>query len=126
MAWQRKDVTLQPLNDLLQEYGKQIQDVVFNSLETVAKETVKELKANSPKSTSGYAKGWTKTKRQQDWKHAYVLVYNNKKPWLTHLLNNGHAKRGGGRVMGDLHIDMASDYATERLEEIAIKELSKL
>ena len=126
MAWKIKDVTLQPLNEILQEYGEEVQDVVFNSLDEVAKETVKEVRANSPVLSGGYAKGWTKTKVTKDWKRIKVTVYNKLKPGLTHLLNDGHGLRGGGRVSGDHHIDMAEDYAIQRLEEITIKELSNI
>lgn len=121
-----KDVTLKPLNDILQKYGEEVQDLVFATLDQVAKDTVKEVKSNSPERTGRYKKGWSKTTIDKDWKGITVTVYNKTLPGLTHLLNDGHALRKGGRTNGDHHIDMAEDYAQERLEEIVLERLSKL
>jgi len=124
-----KDVTLQPLNEILQEYGEEVEELVFNSLRDVAKETSKELRSNSPRSGGNgvhYYKGWTQTPPTHDWKRISVTVYNKTKPWLTHLLNDGYALKKGGRVPGDYHIDMAEDFATDLLEKKVMEELSKL
>lgn len=122
-----KDISLKPLNDILQKYGEEVQDAVFNSIESVATETVKELKDLSPKNTGRYSKGWTKTKTKKDWKRVEVTVYNKNKRYLTSLLNDGYLRKGGKvRVKGDMHIDMAEDFATDRLEEITMEVLSKL
>lgn len=62
-----------------------------------------ELKATSPKSknkrrSGQYAKSWTKKKRGK------MIIIHNKEYQLTHLLEKGHAKRGGGRVEAKVHI----------------------
>ena len=124
-----RDITLEPLNKILQNYGDEVQELVLNSLDKVADETVKELKDNSPRSDNGkkhYWKGWTKTALDQSWHRVKIIIYNKNKPWLTHLLNSGYTRRNGKRVPGDMHIDMAEDYATDRLEEIAREEIEKL
>lgn len=124
-----RDITLEPLNRILQKYGEEVQEVVLSSLDKVADETVKELKDNSPRSDNGkkhYWKGWVKDKMNTTWHRVNIVIYNKNKPWLTHLLNSGYTRRNGKRVAGDMHIDMAEDYATDRLEEIAVEEISKL
>ena len=51
-------------------------------------------------------------------------VYNRTKPGLTHLLEKGHAKRGGGRVAGKPHIAPAEEYAVSELEAAIKRGLS--
>jgi hypothetical protein len=73
----------------------------------------KDLRETSPKDTGEYAKGWA---YRQEAPGSY-RVYNKKKPQLTHLLEHGHAKRGGGRVEGRPHIKPAVDRHIPQFEK---------
>ncbi len=94
----------------LADYSQDVVEKVNASSEKVGKETVKMLKATSPKKTGKYAKSWTmKTEKaigQPDLRiiHAKAPHYR-----LTHLLEHGHAKVGGGRVEGKPHIGPAEE-----------------
>ena len=46
-----------------------------------------------------------------------VTVYSRNRYWLAHLLEFGHAKRGGGRVSGRAHIAPAEALGIRQLEE---------
>lgn len=102
--------------DALNEYKKVTDDVVKASVDRVAKEAKSIAQSGSPVKSGGYQKGWATKKTSEKTGQITVTVYNRKKPGLTHLLEKGHAKRGGGRVAGRPHIAPAEEYAATELE----------
>ena len=115
-----KKITVDQLSDeimdALEEYKEMTDEVVQTAVDTVSKETKKIVKAGSPVQTGGYQKGWAVKKTSAKAGQVSITVYNRKKPGLTHLLEKGHAKRGGGRVAGQPHIAPAEQYAVSELE----------
>lgn len=56
-------------------------------------------------------------------KHSYLWYVNGDKYRVSHLLDKGHAKRGGGRVEGDGHVTnnakrIIAEYEKKVKEEI--------
>ena len=98
----------------LAEYSQDVVEKVNISSERVGKSAVKRLKETSPKRYGKYAKSWTMTTEkaigQPDLRiiHAKAPHYR-----LTHLLEHGHAKRGGGRVEGKPHIRPAEEMVIQ-------------
>ena len=98
----------------LADYSQDVAEKVNLSSERVGKEAVKRLKQTSPKRYGKYAKSWTMTTEkaigQPDLRiiHAKAPHYR-----LTHLLEHGHAKRGGGRVEGKPHIRPAEEMVIQ-------------
>lgn len=78
-----------------------------------AQRGVKELKSASGifGGSGGYAKGW-KNKLEKQRLGSSAIIYNEK-AGLPHLLENGHAKRGGGRVAGRTHIKPVEEKLVE-------------
>ena len=115
-----KKITVDRLSDeimdALEEYREMTDEVVQTAVDTVSKETKKLVQAGSPVQTGGYQKGWAVKKTSAKAGQVSITVYNRKKPGLTHLLEKGHAKRGGGRVAGQPHIAPAEQYAVSELE----------
>ena len=94
--------------------------VVKSSIKQVAKEVKEDIQANAPVGASGkYAGSWrTKATEETPTSISYT-VYATKKGYpLAHLLEFGHAKRGGGRTRAFPHIKHAEDRGAERLEEM--------
>lgn len=117
------------INDLAGEITKALKDYsedVEESLETakkaISKEAVSKLKsARTYHVRSGkYNAGWTVKKVGTSY-----VVYNSKAPGLTHLLEQGHAKRNGGRVRAFPHIAPVDDYVAEKFEEEVRKEIGR-
>lgn len=102
----------------LAKYSQEVIKKIDVSSERVGKEAVKQLKKTSPKRYGKYAKSWA-MKTERDVGQAHKRVVHAKSPHyrLTHLLEKGHAKVGGGRVEGIPHIGPA--------EEMVIKEFTK-
>lgn len=111
------------MREVIEEYlhAYVYEDVVPNleeALDEVSKEAVKRLKDASPKRAGGskkYAKGWS---RQRDKARIRVgwTIYN-KVSGLPHLLENGHAKRNGGRTRPIVHIAPVEAWAVEEAED---------
>ena len=108
----------------LQKYNADITEGIRQIGEEVATELQTDLQTNSPKQTGEYAKGW-KIQKNYEYRKVKFVVHNSKKPWLTHLLENGHAIRNGsGRVRAFPHIAPAEQRAVKEFEK-KVEELLK-
>lgn len=97
----------------IQAYTEDVSEAIDQAARDTAKAMAQDLRETSPKDTGEYAKGWTYRKEAP----GSYRVYNKKKPQLTHLLEHGHAKRGGGRVEGRPHIKPAEDRYVPEFEK---------
>lgn len=106
------------IEDILEEYGKSIAEELQDATQAVIKEGASKLKSSSPVRTGKYGKSW-KSKMEAGGSGAIGVVhgriYNKDHYRLTHLLENGHAKRGGGRVAPRPHIAAVNDWAQEEV-----------
>jgi hypothetical protein len=100
-----------------EEVGAAIEEAVKETAQAMAA----DLRETSPKKTGEYAKGWTYRKEAP----GSYRVYNKKKPQLTHLLEHGHAQRGGGRVEGRPHIKPAEERHALQLERKIVQILER-
>ena len=96
----------------LAEYSQDVVEKVNVSSEAVGKAAVKQLKQTSPKrpGSGKYAKSWAmKTEPEVGQPHKRIVHVKAPHYRLTHLLEKGHAKVGGGRVEGKPHIRPAEE-----------------
>ncbi|MBT2736163.1 HK97 gp10 family phage protein [Bacillus sp. ISL-7] len=105
----------------LQRYTNLVEEEVEISKNEVADQLVEELKQSSPEGiTAKYSKGWRVKEVGNK-----MIVHNKTRYQLTHLLEKGHAKTGGGRVPAKVHIAPAEEKAVneflDRVEQ-AIKQ----
>lgn len=105
----------------LEEYSEAIASDVKNVTRKVANKAKRELQQTSPERTGEYAKNWTTSVRSENSNSVEIAVHN-KIYQLPHLLEKGHAKRGGGRVDAIPHIKPVEEEASENLE----KEIKKV
>lgn len=101
------------VDEIASELAKYSQDVIEKvnvSSERVGKAAVRKLKATSPKASGDYAKSWAiKTEPGVGEPHKRIIHVKAPHHRLTHLLEHGHAKAGGGRVEGIPHIRPAEE-----------------
>lgn len=108
-----KDITIE-IEKAIREYTAEVEEGIARVIEADAKEAVNELQNISPKKTGKYAKGWT-VKKETSEDGIKMIIHNKNKPQLTHLLEFGHAKRGGGRVSGIPHIKPVEEKLIEQV-----------
>ncbi len=121
MAGVKIDGLADAISALMAEYAGSVLDDVKEVAGEVAKEAVEELKNTSPEGAGSkkghYKSGWASKVTTEGANSINVTIYNKKKPGLTHLLEKGHAKRGGGRVQGIEHIAPAEEKAVNEYEK---------
>ena len=107
----------------IQEYADVASEDVKTAVRKAGKNVKAEISANAPKRTGAYAKSWT-VKTEKETAHSLEVVVHSKNRYqIAHLLEHGHAKRGGGRVAGIPHIAPAEENAVKQLEEDIVKKL---
>ncbi len=110
--------------DGLTEYADLATDDMKAAVKKSAKTVRNEIQAGAPVRTGKYAKSWkTKTMKESS-SSLEVTVYSPTRYMLAHLLEHGHAKRGGGRVAAQPHIAPAEQTGVEQLEREIKRSLS--
>lgn len=110
------DNLAQEIMNGLKEYADLATDDLKQSVRKAGTTVRKEIAASAPKDTGAYAKSWTVKKTKETSNSLEVTVHSKKRYQLAHLLEHGHAKRGGGRVSARPHIAQAEESAIETFE----------
>lgn len=108
----------------LQEYADLATDDLKKAVKKAGDEAKKDIQNNAPEKTGAYKKGWTVKTTKETSNAMEVVVHSKNRYQLAHLLEFGHAKRGGGRTKAFPHIAPAEQRAAELLErevEAALK-----
>ena len=107
------------IESILEEYKDKINDGVQDAVEAATKAGVKAVKQEAQSMFNGsgkYAKGWS-SRVEKDRLGAHGVIFNKSVPGLPHLLEHGHANRGGGRTPGRVHIKPVEDKITKEFEK---------
>ncbi len=101
----------------LKEYTDLAADDMKKAVKKAGTSVRKEIQQNAPADTGAYAKSWAVKKEKETSDSLQLIVHSKNRYQLAHLLEHGHAKRGGGRVAGKAHIAPAEENAVRQLEE---------
>lgn len=108
----------------LTEYNKLAADTVKKAVKKAGNTVKNDIKGSAPRKSGKYASSWrTKTTKESS-TSLQVTVYSPSRYMLAHLLEHGHAKRGGGRVRAIPHIAPAEAVGEQQLEADIRKGLS--
>ena len=100
----------------LEDYADTTTDGVKGAVRKAADTVKKGISAGAPVRTGKYAKSWATKVTKESASAMEITVHSRNRYQLAHLLEHGHAKRGGGRVAARPHIAAAEAGGIEQLE----------
>lgn len=124
----RSRVTIDSLADAVMEGLTEYADLATDDMKVAVRKagnTVRnEIKETAPKNTGAYAKSWSVKTERETSSSLHLIVHSRNRYQLAHLLEFGHAKRGGGRVAAQPHIAPAEEKGVGELEKSIERSLS--
>jgi hypothetical protein len=109
------DEMAQAVMDGLIEYADLASDEMKKCVRAAGTTVKKEIQKNAPVDTGKYRDSWTVTKQKENSSSLELVVHSKTRYQLAHLLEHGHAKRGGGRIAGKVHIAPAEELGEREL-----------
>ena len=105
------------IEKILENYGENVQQNINEVVGEITKKGAKTLNQQSGQTFDGkkYRKSWT-TQVETGRTSAQGTIYS-KIPGLPHLLEHGHALRGGGRTTGRAHIAPVEEALVREFEQ---------
>lgn len=110
----------------LQDYAELAAEELKDAVKKAGDECRKEVQGTAPEKTGKYKKSWTVKTTKETSNSMTVSVHSKNQYQLTHLLEFGHAKRGGGRTRAFPHIAPAEEKAAQFLEREVEAKLNRL
>ena len=116
-----KTVSIDEMGNAIAKEFEQYVDLTADEVKKIVAEVAEDVKEKiqdeAPVDTGAYKKSWMVTQTKKSALGAEYTVHSKEKYRLTHLLEFGHAKRGGGRTKAQPHISKG--------ESLAISEIKK-
>lgn len=112
----RVNALSEAIKDTLKEYADVSAEKVKTAVKEAGKTVKKEIEMNAPKDSGDYSRSWGIKIVKETSNSLEVSVHSKNRYQLAHLLEFGHAKRGGGRVSGKVHIASAEAKGIEQFE----------
>ena len=107
----------------LQEYADLATEDMKVAVKKAGNKAKSDVQAGAPVMTGKYKKSWAVKTTKENANAMEVTVHSRNRYQLAHLLEFGHAKRGGGRTRAFPHIAPAEAAAAELLEQEVEKAL---
>lgn len=108
----------------LAEYNRLAEETMKKAVTKAGQTVRKEIQAGARVKSGKYAKSWRTKNTKESSRVLEVTVYSPSRYMLAHLLEHGHAKRGGGRTRAFPHIAPAEEAGEKQLEADIIRGLS--
>lgn len=107
----------------LTEYANLVDAEMKKAVRKTATTVKNEISANAPVKSGRYKKSWAAKKTKENSHSLEMTVHSKNRYQIAHLLEHGHAKRGGGRVAAIPHIAPAEANGEALLTELIEKAL---
>lgn len=122
-----RTVSIDEMDNAIMEELEKYADLAADELKAAVKETAasvrKDIQAGAPVDTGKYKKSWSVKNIREDSESIELVVHSRNRYQIAHLLEHGHAKRGGGRVAAKPHIASAEQRGNEKLVQTIEQEL---
>lgn len=115
----------QVIERYMREYGEKAEKAVRKDILSVSKEAQDKLRSTSPRRYGSYAESWSRRIQNGSLGSVTTTLYS-RLPGLPHLLEFGHALRGGGRARAMPHIAPVESWANAEVERKIRQDLSKI
>ena len=114
-----RTVSIDEMDSAIMEELEKYAELASDDLKAAVKETAasvrKDIQAGAPVDTGKYKKSWSIKNVHEDSESIDLVVHSRNRYQIAHLLEHGHAKRGGGRVAAKPHIAAAEQRGKEKL-----------
>lgn len=114
-----QNVSIDQMSDAIMEELEKYADLAADELKAAVKETAasvrKDIQSGAPVDTGKYKKSWSVKNVHESAESIDLVVHSRNRYQLSHLLEHGHVKRGGGRVPAQPHIAAAEERGNEKL-----------
>lgn len=114
-----RTVSIDEMDNAIMEELEKYANLAADDLKAAVKETAasvrKDIQSGAPVDTGKYKKSWSVKNVREDAQSIEVVVHSRNRYQIAHLLEHGHAKRGGGRVPAQPHIASAEQRGNEKL-----------
>ena len=110
------DGLAEAINEGLKEYADLATEDVKKAVKKSAKAVKDQINGSAPLRKKKKKKSWKVKTTAESSTSLEQTVYSPSRYMLTHLLEKGHAKRGGGRVRAIPHIAPAEEMGIELFE----------
>lgn len=111
----RVDQMADALAQTMAEYADLSNEVMKECVTEVSQSVKKDIQGGAPVRTGKYKKSWAAKKVQENANSLTMSVHSRDRYQIAHLLEHGHAKRGGGRVRAMPHIAPAEQRGEQEL-----------
>ena len=114
-----RTVSIDEMDNAIMDELEKYADLAADELKAAVKETAasvrKDIQSGAPVDTGKYKKSWSVKNIREDSESIELVVHSRNRYQIAHLLEHGHAKRGGGRVAAKPHIASAEQRGNEKL-----------
>lgn len=114
-----RTISIDEMDSAIMEELEKYAELASDDLKAAVKETAasvrKDIQAGAPVDTGKYKKSWSVKNVHEDSESIDLVVHSRNRYQIAHLLEHGHAKRGGGRVAAKPHIAAAEQRGNEKL-----------
>ena len=115
-----KTVSIDEMGNAIAKEFEEYVELTASEVKTICKEVAddckKKIEDEAPVDTGRYKKSWSITETKNSSLGAEYTVHSKTQYRLTHLLEFGHAKRGGGRTKAQPHISKGEQLAIQELK----------